>query len=85
MVLDQLMTPRAAGLTRGVADGVALHAADVGWTSGTGAPVVGSAAALITTLAGRSAALDELTGDGVPLVRERLAARTAAAVGARDR
>jgi len=73
--LDQLTSPRARGLrSPGLLDGIALATDDTGWTYGDGATAVGSASALITTLAGRSAALDELTGDGAHLVRARLGA-----------
>lgn len=75
LVLAQMTSPRARrALAPGLLDGLALGATDAVWTSGTGAQVNGSASALITTLAGRSAALGELTGDGSPRVRERLAA-----------
>lgn len=75
VVLDQMTGPRFRGsLTPGLLDGLALSASDADWTFGNGAPVVGSASALITTLAGRSVALDELSGDGAVSVRERLAA-----------
>lgn len=75
VVLDQMTGPRFRGsLTPGLLDGLALSASDADWTFGSGAPVVGSASALITTLAGRSVALDELSGDGAARIRERLAA-----------
>lgn len=74
VVLDQMTGPRRGSLTPGLLDGLALSATDADWTFGSGAPVVGSASALITTLAGRSAALGELSGDGTSRVRERLAA-----------
>lgn len=64
----------AGALIPGLLDGLAISATDTDWTFGSGAPVVGSASALITTLAGRSAALDELSGYGTAQVCERLAA-----------
>ena len=74
VVLDQLTGPRSRrSLPPGLLDGVALSATDADWDLGAGAPVVGSASALITTLAGRSTALDELSGAGAELVRRRLA------------
>lgn len=73
LTLDQLVSPRARRLHQGRLDGLAFTSTDTGWTSGTGASVEGSAAALITTVAGRPAALDELAGEGVPILRARFA------------
>ena len=73
IVLEQMTGPRfRASSVPGLLDGVALAASDTAWRSGTGAPVVGSSSALIATLAGRTAALDELSGDGARLVRARI-------------
>ena len=71
--LDQLTSPAARGsFTPGLLDGLAVVSSDTGWRSGEGDEVVGSASALITTIAGRRAALDELSGPGVDRVRARL-------------
>ncbi len=70
IALDQLTGRRS--LAPGLLDGLAFTATDTTWRYGTGLPVSGPATALLTTLAGRTAALDELTGDGVPSVRTRL-------------
>lgn len=70
IALAQLTGRRA--LAPGLLDGLAYTATDTDWRHGTGLPVSGSATALLTTLAGRPAALDELTGDGVPELRARL-------------
>lgn len=43
-----------------------------GWRWGDGAQVTGTSEALITTLARRPVAIDELRGAGVPLLSERL-------------
>ena len=75
IALGQLIGRRA--LAPALLDGLAFTATDTDWRHGTGATVSGPATALLTTLAGRPAALDELSGDGVPEVRARL--RTAAA------
>ena len=73
VVLDQLVSPKARrALKNGLLDGLALSASDTGWSYGTGAQVIGSAAALITTLSGRTAATAELTGDGADQVRQRI-------------
>jgi uncharacterized protein (TIGR03083 family) len=54
------------------ARGLRLRATDAGWTHGVGGPCVsGAAADLASVLAGRAWALDRLTGDGVPLLRDR--------------
>jgi uncharacterized protein (TIGR03083 family) len=55
-----------------VADGLRLEATDGPFTSGDGPLVRGSTEALVMVLAGRPAYLDDLTGDGVPAVRERI-------------
>jgi uncharacterized protein (TIGR03083 family) len=70
IALDQLTGRRA--LAPGLLDGLAFAATDTDWRHGTGPAVSGPATALLTTLAGRPAALGELTGDGVPQVRARL-------------
>ena len=54
------------------ADGLRLEATDGPFTSGEGPLVRGSTEALVMVLAGRAAYLDDLTGDGVPTLRERL-------------
>jgi len=73
IVLDQLTSSRARrALKPGLLDGLAFTAHDSGWKYGTGAEVIGSASALVTTLAGRPAATHELTGSGAAQVRRRL-------------
>ncbi len=74
VVLDQTTSPRfRKALPAGLPAGVAYRATDTDWAFGEGAEVTGPAAALITTFAGRAAALDELDGPGAPLVRAGLA------------
>ena len=51
--------------------GVRLRAVDTGWTHGSGPEVSGRAIALLLAMTGRRAALDDLTGDGVTVLRER--------------
>jgi uncharacterized protein (TIGR03083 family) len=73
IVLDQLTGPWGRGqLASGVLDGLAFSATDTDWRLGEGAAVRGPAAALLTTLAGRTAALGDLAGEGVPTLRDRL-------------
>jgi uncharacterized protein (TIGR03083 family) len=74
VVLDQTRSPRfRQALPAGLPEGVAYRATDADWAFGEGAEVTAPAAALITTFAGRAAALDELGGPGAPLVRAGLA------------
>lgn len=73
VALEQLASPRARALHRGRFDDLSLASTDTGWSAGHGPSVRGSAAALITTLTGRPAALDELEGDGVATLKARFA------------
>ncbi|GAA2901540.1 maleylpyruvate isomerase family mycothiol-dependent enzyme [Pseudonocardia halophobica] len=75
IVLDQLTGPRARGLVpAGLLDGLTYTATDTDWAIGTGPEVRATASALLTTFAGRTAALTELHGDGAPEVHDRLEA-----------
>ena len=51
--------------------GLTLRATDTSWSTGTGPAVEGSAQQLLLAVAGRRAALDQLTGDGVATLRAR--------------
>jgi len=53
-------------------EGVTLTATDTAWTHGTGPSVTGPAIALLMAMTGRGTALDDLTGDGVAVLRARL-------------
>ena len=48
-----------------------FEASDVGWSAGAGALVRGPGAALAFAMTGRTQTLDELTGDGVAVLRAR--------------
>lgn len=52
--------------------GLRLVATDVSWSKGAGPEVRGPGEALALAMAGRGVAMDELTGDGVDLLRSRL-------------
>lgn len=52
-------------------EGVTLVATDVEWRHGSGPEVRGPAIALVMAMTGRKAALDDLTGDGVAVLRGR--------------
>lgn len=55
------------------AKGLRLVGTDVDWSSGEGPEVTGPGEALLMAVAGRPDALDELTGPGLPTLRERVA------------
>ncbi|MFB9378445.1 maleylpyruvate isomerase family mycothiol-dependent enzyme [Kineococcus gynurae] len=68
----------AAGAPKGLAPkgalaGLRFEADDLDWAHGAGPGVRGPAQALLPALTGRAGSLDDLTGDGVPLLRRRLA------------
>ena len=52
--------------------GLRLHATDIDWSGGDGPLVEGTGEVLVLAAAGRKAVLDELQGDGVAQLRERL-------------
>ena len=56
------------------ARGLRLVATDVRWSKGDGPTVRGSGEAIALAVAGRGAVLDELEGDGVAVLRDRMAA-----------
>lgn len=49
-----------------------LEATDADWSFGNGRSVKGPAGALMSALSGRAAAVDQLFGDGIPVLRSRL-------------
>src|SRR2546423_829548 len=49
--------------------GVTLRATDTDWTHGSGPEVSGPAIALVMAMTGRKVALDDLSGDGVAVLR----------------
>ena len=54
--------------------GLRLMATDVDWSHGDGPEVSGTGEAILLALTGRPAVLDELAGDGVATLRDRIAA-----------
>jgi uncharacterized protein (TIGR03083 family) len=59
--------------------GLRFAATDVAWSRGDGPEVRGPGEAIVMAIAGRSVALDDLSGDGVDVLRSRLrAGRTTA-------
>jgi uncharacterized protein (TIGR03083 family) len=54
--------------------GLKLCASDIGWTAGDGPAVQGPGEAIVLAAAGRKAALADLEGDGVTVLRQRTGA-----------
>lgn len=52
-------------------DGLTLRATDADWSHGSGPEVSGPIMLLVMAMTGRTAALDDLTGDGVATLRAR--------------
>jgi uncharacterized protein (TIGR03083 family) len=52
-------------------DGVTLRATDTEWTTGSGPEVTGPHLSLLLTMTGRSAALADLSGEGVATLKSR--------------
>ena len=73
--LTFLTSTSARGVVaKGRLDGLRFEATDLDWAHGDGLVLRGNAEALLLAIAGRAAALDTLTGDGVPTLRARLGA-----------
>jgi uncharacterized protein (TIGR03083 family) len=73
VLLDTSITPRVRKFFGHDTSGVTLTATDLEWSSGSGPSASGKAEDLILMLAMRRSALDGLAGDGVAVLRERLA------------
>jgi uncharacterized protein (TIGR03083 family) len=71
IVLEELVTRGRKTLPAEVVGGWRWVAEDARWTHGEGPEVCGPAAALVTTLLGRSAALSDLSGEGAEALRAR--------------
>src|SRR5262249_43232361 len=63
--------------------GLRLVATDTGWANGVGAPVRGPAEAVLLAAAGRRTGFQDLEGDGVPVLRHRLATQPRPTAGRR--
>jgi uncharacterized protein (TIGR03083 family) len=71
-VLDRMKVTRGWGIgVKKRTAGVKLVATDFDWTHGEGPEVRGTGEALLMALSGRTAALDDLSGDGVATLRSR--------------
>jgi uncharacterized protein (TIGR03083 family) len=60
--------------TRSKLDGVRVSATDVEWRHGDGPTIEGPGEAIVMAVAGRTVALDDLEGDGVAVLAERIGA-----------
>ncbi len=74
-LLDWLPGGVAGLVPRRRMDGLALRATDQDWSWGAGAELAGTSEALAMAVAGRSAALGDLAGEGVETLRARLSGR----------
>ena len=75
VALHHLTSRASPGFSMGSRlDGLRFVATDTGWDHGAGAPVQGPAETLLLAIGGRASVLDDLDGDGVPLLRQRLSA-----------
>ena len=73
LALDFLAGPWPFGFVPlGRLRGLSLHANDIDRTWRTGSEVIGPTAALMMTVAGRTALLDQLGGSGLTLLRSRI-------------
>jgi uncharacterized protein (TIGR03083 family) len=54
------------------ADGLTLRASDVDWSAGSGPEVTGPLASIIVAITGRKVGLDDLTGEGAAILRQRV-------------
>ena len=72
--LDVVLTPRGStnlGSCQRAA-GLRLRADDIDWSSGSGPEVTGPAEAILMAVAGRPAALADLSGEGLPVLAGRV-------------
>lgn len=75
--LEVVLTPRGStnlgSFQRG--EGIALRATDMDWSWGHGPEVSGPAESILLALAGRSVAMADLEGRGMPALASRVGAR----------
>jgi uncharacterized protein (TIGR03083 family) len=71
LVLDFLAKAPKGFVAKKRVAGLRFEASDIDWSHGDGPVVRGPAEALIMVLNGRAAALDDLEGDGVAILRSR--------------
>jgi uncharacterized protein (TIGR03083 family) len=71
-VLNVLDHPDRFASPHSRARGLRFAATDVSWSRGDGPEIRGTGEAIVMAIAGRRAALDDLSGDGVQVLRTRL-------------
>lgn len=72
-IMGFLTSGRTFGFVpKGRLNGLRFEATDADWSYGDGATVRGTIEALMMTITGRAAALDDCTGDGVETLRDRV-------------
>lgn len=74
LVALQFVVDAGAGnvVPKGTFDGLRFEASDLDWAHGTGRSVVGRADVVLLGMAGRSAAIEQLDGDGVRTLAGRI-------------
>ena len=72
MVLEWLPNGVPGLVTKRRFDGLSLRATEQDWTWGSGQDVTGPSEALAMAMTGRTAALADLNGSGVPTLRQRI-------------
>jgi uncharacterized protein (TIGR03083 family) len=72
--LDAVLTPRGSTNLGSYerATGLRLQADDINWSWGNGPEVSGTAEAILMAVAGRPSALADLSGEGLPVLAERV-------------
>lgn len=77
LVLEFLMTTKAerAFTRRGLVTGLRFESSDGEWSHGTGSLVRGPTRSLLLALTGRPTGFTALEGDGVPVLKDRVAAK----------
>jgi uncharacterized protein (TIGR03083 family) len=76
VAFNHLTTAPSPGFAMGSRlEGLRFESTDTGWATGRGALVRGSAEALVLAASGRTVAFDQLEGDGVELLQERVVSR----------
>ncbi len=76
MVLDWLPKGVPGLVPKRRLDGLSLRSTDQDWSWGSGDEITGPSEALAMAVSGRAAALDDLSGLGVDLLRRRLSGRS---------
>lgn len=74
-LLRVLEHPDPFAVSRRRTRGLRFVATDVSWSSGDGPEVRGTGEAIVMVMAGRTSVVEELSGDGVPVLSDRLARR----------